>query len=91
MVTGAILHALANAASWLLGLIPSWTPPSWLGDLVTFMGGVVSNALQLGNWIPWPLVGAAFLIVWTATGVALAVRIGRIVASFLTAGGGGAA
>lgn len=91
MVTDAILRALANFLSWVVGLFPTITLPEWVAIVTGFISGIVTQALQLGNWIPWPMVGLAFVFIWGAFIVALAVRIARIVASFFTAGGGSAA
>lgn len=91
MVTDAILHALGSFVAWVLGLFPTITLPDWLTTVTDFIASVVTGALQLGNWIPWPLVGLAFVFVWLSFGIAFAIRVGRIVASFFTAGGGSAA
>lgn len=91
MVTDAILRALANFLSWVIGLFPTITLPDWVTTVTGFVTGIVTQALQLGNWIPWPMVGLAFVFIWGAFLVAFGVRIARIVASFFTAGGGSAA
>lgn len=58
----------------------------------------VSNAMEplmvwvrpVGNFVPWDSIGQASLFFLTGLGIALTIRVGRIVASFFTAGGGSA-
>lgn len=91
MVTDLILSVLGNVVSFFIGLMPTIEAPDWLTSVIDFVAMVVTNALALGNWIPWPMVGLAFLFVWSSFLIALGIRVARIVASFLTAGGGSAA
>lgn len=91
MVTDWIIQALAAFVSWVLGLFPVLDMPDWVATVVTFVSSTVTNALALGNWIPWPMVGLAFVFIWAAWLVALGIRVARITASFFTAGGGSAA
>lgn len=91
MVTDAILRAIGAFLTWILSSFPTVELPDWVADVTTFVSDTVTNALALGNWIPWPIIGLAFAFTWLAFGVAFGIRIARIVASFFTAGGGSAA
>ncbi len=90
MIVEAILDALQTVLRWIIGLIPSWSPPSWLTDSTISNGvtGITSKVGVMGAWFPFALfltVGAAVLAFHTAWDVVgLILRLyGRI------RGGGG--
>ena len=91
MITGAIAGWFGAFVGWLGGLVSLPTPPAFFGTLQGYAvtaGGYVANT---GVWMPWTVI-ATVLGAWvTALAAALIVKIVRIVASFLTAGGGSAA
>lgn len=88
MVTEWLIEALATAAAFLIDLLPDWTVPDWFTGLAATMEQIVGYAVQLGNWFPLDAIGAAAAGILLATGISLAVRIGRMGLSFLTLGGG---
>lgn len=90
MVTDAILDFLYNLIGTVLGALPTITVPAWMdasGPLAT----VMTFAGSMGAWFPVPLLVTVLLAVLTAWGIAFAIKITRIIASFLTMGGGSAA
>jgi len=91
MVSDAVISLFGSFLAWLIGLMPDVTLPDWMTTVTDYVAMIVSNALALGNWIPWPMVGLAFVFIWGSFFIALGIRVARIVASFLTAGGGSAA
>lgn len=91
MITEWVIQVWLTVVTWLLGLLPAITLPSWVTTVTSFVSSTVTQARALGNWIPWGMVGLGFVFVAAAYAVALGIRVGRIVASFFTAGGGSAA
>lgn len=96
MVSDSIIQALASFLTWVLGQMPSLGLPTYItGTGAGTLSGTVSSAVQaingFGNYLPASqIVGAVALAVGGIT-VAVVVKIVRIIASFLTAGGGSAA
>jgi hypothetical protein len=88
--------ALTSVLSFVVGLFPTWTYPSWLSGSSTTAGTLGGYAHAIGGamgdfsaWIPLSVVGPCLAAVLAALGVSLAVRVIRMIASFLTGGGGG--
>ena len=83
------MGALAAVFEFLVSLFPSASPPAFLTtDLPGFVTTVSGWFSGFGAWLPVAEVGVATAFVATAIGVAFVIRLVRIVASFLTAGGG---
>jgi hypothetical protein len=91
MVTKALFDVLFVVPTWLLSIFPTYTLPAWVGEIPAQVGGVVGYMEAMGNWIPVEHFAPAFGLVLISVGVAAAVKIARIVASFVTLGGGSAA
>ena len=75
----------------LMGALPVATVPAWLSDSSGAMATVFSAAGSMGVWFNAQLlivVLGAVLALWL---VGFSIKLVRIVASFLTAGGGSAA
>lgn len=89
MITGFIVNLLATFVGWILSLLPDWSPPSWLTTLGGFAAQVASSLSGSSAFLPWNLLFIAIALVMGTYLVATAVRGFRIVASFLTFGGGG--
>lgn len=96
MITNWIIQAVSTVVSWILGMLPVLSLPTSLTDTgpgsvhATIAGGVAS-LWSLDSFLPMGhLVGAAALVL-AALVAAVTIRLVRIVASFLTAGGGSAA
>jgi uncharacterized membrane protein YccF (DUF307 family) len=97
MIVKWILDAAAALIAWVGSIMPSLTLPTFFqsgtgsGTIGSYLGGFTSWMGSFGNWIPVEHIGPALAILVTCVGVALGVKVERIVASFLTAGGGSAA
>lgn len=92
MITGLILTALASVAGLMIGLLPdSQGEPEAAGAVVQGIATFMGYAASLGAWIPWGVVAPAFAVIGAGLVVATAVKLVRIVASFVTLGGGSAA
>jgi hypothetical protein len=91
MITDAIISALAALLSWVGGLFPTITLPAGLTEGLATFGTYAAKYWELGHILPVGAMAAGFGLVVLASAVALAIKVIRIVASFLTAGGGSAA
>ena len=96
MILDLILSWVSHVVAWVLTLMPTFTLPRYLtGTGTNTMAGTITGAVSslwsLNAWFPTDQVFAAAGVVLAALTAAVGVRVVRIVASFLTAGGGSAA
>jgi uncharacterized membrane protein (UPF0136 family) len=91
MITQFIVLGFLSLVGLVLGFFPSWAAPSWLSTVVSAAESMTVAAADLAWLVPVRELGLALALVVASLGVALGIRVIRIVASFLTAGGGGAA
>lgn len=92
MVTDALLSVVFGVLGWLLGLLPSWTPSAELStDAAGFFGSAWTWLGSMHMWLPMGVLVAAVGLYLSGIAVAVGVKVARIAASFLTAGGGSAA
>lgn len=92
MITEKLFDVLAAVAGFVVGLFPEFAVPAWLtttlpGWIETASGQIVA----VDVWFPFSHAAIVLGFVALSIGVALGVKLVRIVASFLTAGGGSAA
>lgn len=91
MITEAIVSVFAAVAGFIVGLFPTWSPPAWLTTTVPDLIGQASDwIVGVNAWVPFDHVATVLGFVVLVLATAVAVRLVRIVASFLTAGGGSA-
>lgn len=91
MITGAIVSWFGAFIGWLGSLLSLPTPPAFLGDLAGYVATAAGYVASTSVWMPWSVM-VAVLAAWAVCLAAgFAVKLVRIVASFLTAGGGSAA
>lgn len=90
MVTGLLLAALVTVVTALLDLLPALELPAYIADghLAQMVAGVAGSLDGLGGWLPGSHLAAAAGLVAAAFAVSLVVHLTRLVASFLTLGGG---
>lgn len=89
MITGWVAQVFAAVVRAILGLLPVVAVPAWM-DTTGPMATVFGYAASMGVWVPTTLlvtVLAALLAAWL---MGFAIKVLRIVASFLTVGGGSA-
>jgi len=91
VITEAIIKVFAGMASFLIGLLPSWTPPSWLADVTTTMGDAIGYIGMLNGWVPVSAIGTVCGFILAAGAIAWGIKIARMVLSVATGGGGSAA
>jgi len=91
VIVERLIDVWAAFVTFIAGLL-DWIPvPVWFADLpgyVTTVGGYLTGT---GVWLPWALLMTVISAWLLALAAALVIRLVRIVASFMTGGGGGAA
>jgi hypothetical protein len=91
MVTDWLIGLLADLVHSVMGDLPTFAVPEWLVTGSGAVGTVFSYAGSMGAWFPSQLAVTVALAILAAYGVGFAVKLIRIVASFVTLGGGSAA
>ena len=91
MIFEWILGLLGSALHGLFGLMPHVDVPGWLTSISGPIGTVFAQAASMGVWFPMGLLGTVTAAVFAAWLVGFGIKLVRIVASFLTLGGGSAA
>lgn len=90
MVTDALLDFVAWLVETVVGWFPDSEPPTWLAQIGN-MGAVLGDGVNsMGAWLPIGLGFQVIQAVVVCLGVGLLIKVARIVASFVTAGGGSA-
>lgn len=91
MVTKLVMDAWAASVAWLGGLFTLPAVPSFFGDVAGYVASAASYVASTSVWMPWTLLATVIGAWAVCMALALGVKVVRIVASFLTAGGGSAA
>lgn len=90
MIVEWFLGVMVSLAEGLLGAIPVLTPPAWFTDSGSGLSTVFGYANSMGAWIPVGLLMTIATAALTCVVIGFGIKAVRIVASFLTAGGGSA-
>jgi hypothetical protein len=91
VITDAILDLLGFVLHAVLSLIPAVPTPSWLTSGDSSIDTVFQDAGLMSVWFPISLattVLTAIVTIWLA---GFAIKLGRMVVSLFTGGGGSAA
>lgn len=91
MVSKGLLDFWASAVAWIGGLIHLPAVPSFFSDVPGYIATASTYVASTDVWIPWTLLSTVIGAWAVCMGVALTIKLVRIVASFLSAGGGSAA
>ena len=92
MITAFFIWLLGTVVVLVFGLFPDLpSPEPLLGGTESGIGYVVSSAGALSFWVPFGAAGSALVVVAGVAVIAFGIKLARIVASFLTLGGGSAA
>ena len=80
MIVDAIVGVLTSVITFLLGLLPSWSAPSWLTgsgpDTLAGLSGQLGSWLSGWDaWIPWTWVAAGVAAMFAVALVTVAVRV----------------
>jgi hypothetical protein len=84
------LDLLVSLLEALLSVIPSFDPPGWFTSSTSGFASVFGVAQSMGVWLPVNLGFVVVAAVLTCIVVGFGIKVARIAASFLTAGGGSA-
>lgn len=88
MITMAILWALASLAGLIWNLIPDIPVPDWLTDQSGALGSMLHGVRALNEFVPLSVAVAVLGTVLLVAGIAVGIRIVRMIISHVTGGGG---
>lgn len=91
MIVQSLIQWVADGITALLGLFPTWEAPTWQAQALDFWTTSIESVNGLAQWFPLPLIGIVAIAVFASLAVSIGIKLFRIVASFLTLGGGSAA
>lgn len=95
VVATVIVEWALNAVGWVVNNIFSVMPdipvPSWFTGAGQALAGLFGAAASMGVWIPIALALNVMGVLFAAMFGGALIKLARIIASFLTAGGGSAA
>jgi hypothetical protein len=91
VIVEALLSALAAVVSWIGSIFPAITIPVEVSSAISSISGYAAGYWQLGHVLPVSEIAVAMGLLLASSVVAVGIKLVRIVASFVTAGGGSAA
>lgn len=92
MITGLILAGLGGIVSLFASLLPSLpSPAAVFGGFSDTWATITSNLAGAAYWFPFALMGGCLVVIAAVLVAAGGIKLVRIVASFVTLGGGSAA
>jgi hypothetical protein len=91
MIVQWFVQGMASLFASVLGLLPSWSAPSFLTSLSSGLASIAGYTASTSAWIPWQAVAIAVPILVAAASAALLVKGVRMVLSLFTGGGGSSA
>lgn len=86
-----LLGSVVKLVASLVALVPVPDPQPVVNSVGSGVASVFASAGALAYWVPFASAGAATLVVGAMALAAGSIKLVRIVASFLTLGGGSAA
>jgi hypothetical protein len=88
MIVNAILNLVGSLINGLFDIMPHLAVPSWISGISSNLATVTGALSGTSNWLPWDVLALGVALTLSGVGVGVAIKGIRIVASFLTAGGG---
>lgn len=88
MITEALVKTFGDMLLFFLGEVDPVELPSWVGQIGTFTGQIFGAAGSMGVWFNWSLLGVVVGGIIAVNIASFAIQLIRIVASYLTLGGG---
>lgn len=80
----------ADLLKALLAHIPGVAVPDWLNAAGSEVSTLLARGAGFGHWFPFALAGQVALAVTLCASAGILLKIGRVVLSLFTAGGGSA-
>lgn len=90
MIFELVVDAIVSLVTAVVGLLPDSPPPGWLSNLAGNVETLVGLTAGLGAWAPIGLMFTVSAAVVACMVIGFVVKVVRIVASFITLGGGAA-
>lgn len=87
MIFDAVVDAVAAFLGFVATLLDFPDVPAVVTDVPGYVATVGGWLTSTGAWVPWPIVATMVSLVSACMVAGLLVRLVRIVASFMTAGG----
>lgn len=91
MITEALISWVTGFIGWIVERFAVPEVPSWLTGAPAQISDLGAKLAGTGQWIPWEIAQTVLSAVALCIAAGITVKLVRIVASFLTAGGGSAA
>lgn len=91
MITDSLIKTFGDVLLFFLGELEPVELPGWISSLSSYAGPVFSYAQSMGIWFNWGLLAIVLGTLFAAWTASFVIKLVRICASFLTAGGGSAA
>jgi len=83
MIFDAIFGSFASLLASLLGALPTYTLPDFFTQTIAVWTQVLAVVGKLSFWLPLPTIGLMGTAVFSAVGVAIAVRLLRVVLAYI--------
>jgi hypothetical protein len=90
MITEWLMRMGRVLVETLIGAVPPFTPPAFVASGAASVADVLAVARSLGHWVPIELFAGVVVAVLSCLVAGATIKLVRIVASFLTVGGGSA-
>jgi hypothetical protein len=90
MVVEGFLSAVGWVVNGIFTAIPDIPVPGWFTGSIAAIQALFGAATTMGVWVPVPLAISVAALLFTALMGGAIIKLVRIIASFLTAGGGSA-
>jgi len=91
MIVQWFMTAAQTVIDTIFSAMPDIPVPAWFTGAGNALSGLFSAAASMGVWIPIPLALNVMATLFAAMMGGAIIKLVRIIASFLTAGGGSAA
>jgi hypothetical protein len=91
VITEGIITVLAGLASFIGNAFGTMSIPGWWTSIRDTIDQLSTAAAGFGQWLPMTALGQALTFIVGAIGVALGIKVVRMLASIFTGGGGSAA
>lgn len=88
MIWEWLMNWIADVAEWVHSQYVIMGVPDWVFSGISFVASAMAYVSHLGNWIPFEFGSIVMVAVIAAWCLGVAIKLVRVVASFVTLGGG---